>query len=304
MFGRVSILVFVGLLGALRQEALAQLNTGQMPPEVAAVQKIDRKLDQPLPLEASFVDDLGHRVTLRDYVGDRPLVISLNYSDCPMLCQAQLRDFVGKFSAAGLEPKNDFVMVSISIDPNETVERAAATKAKYVELSGKPGLEDGWHFLTGKKAEIDRVAQGLGITYVYVPSRKEYSHPAVFVIATPEGRIAQYLMSPGFDEETLRLTLVDASEGKIGTASDWLALACFVYDPNSNSYVFAARRVMQWGAGATVVMVLLGLVPFWLGWGSQKNREGSSQSLSGDLQSASSASRGSSDERLDTETGR
>ncbi|MCA9105135.1 MAG: SCO family protein [Planctomycetales bacterium] len=265
MSGRWSIAMAACWGVWLSTTAVAQVNLGQVPAEIAAVEQVDRRIDSMLPLSASFVDDEGHRVALRDYVGDLPIVVSLNYSDCPMLCQAQLRDFVAKFSAAGMEPNTDFQLVSISIDPHESVERARDTKQKYLELSGKPASRDGWHFLTGEKAEIDRVANGIGVSYTYVPSRKEYAHPAVFVICTPEGRISQYLNATQYDEETLRLTVVEASEGKLGTAGDWLALACFVYDPNSNSYVFAARRVMQWGAGATIVMLLVGLIPFWIG---------------------------------------
>lgn len=303
MFGRLWILAAVWCGGVYCSEAFAQLNSDRVPAEIAAVQEIDRRMDEQVPLQASFVDDKGHRVSLGDYIGERPIVLSLNYSDCPMLCQAQLRDFVGKFSAAGLEPLNDFVLVSISIDPNESVERAAATKEKYVALSGKPGLSDGWHFLTGTKAEIDRVAKAVGISYVYVPSRKEYSHPAVFVVLTPDGRISQYLMATAFDEETLRLTLVEASEGRIGTASDWLALACFVYDPNSNSYVFAARRVMQWGAGATVVMLVIGLVPFWMSRGTKNHQNRASIPAGSDEQVVVTPSQMRGDGVLDTETG-
>ena len=273
MSGRLTILVLTLTGTLLSSDVTGQINLSQTPDEIAAVERIDRKIDQLLPFDAQFVDDRGHRVSLQDFVGERPLIVSLNYSDCPMLCQAQLRDFVGKFSAAGLEPLRDFELISISIDPTETVERARETKEKYLELSGKPASRDGWHFLVGEKSQIDRVASAVGVSYRYVVSRKEYAHPAVFVICTPEGRISQYLNSNQSDETTLRLTLVEASEGKLGSPGDWLALACFVYDPNSNSYVFAAKRVMQWGAGATVVLVLLGLIPFWLGYAKKPNHK-------------------------------
>ena len=241
----------------------AQVAT-QTPAEIAAVNQIDKRYDSLVPRELSFLDDRGYRVKLGDFLGERPVVISLNYSDCPMLCNVMLREFVVAASGAQLRAGEDFEFVSISIDPQESVQRAASTKAKYVELSGDPESAKGWHFLTGERTSIDAAAQAVGVSYVYLPDRKEYSHPAVFVVVTPDGRISQYLQGAGLESETLRLTLVDASQGKLGTATDWFVLACFVYDPNSNSYAFAARRVMQWGAGFTVVALVVGLVPFWL----------------------------------------
>ena len=242
----------------------AQVNDGKVPAEIAAVNRLDRNYGGELPREASFVDDQGHRVLLGELLGNRPVVVSLNYSDCPMLCQVMLREFVGTFSAAGLVPGQDFDLISVSLDPHETPDRARQTKRKYVELSGRPDSADGWHFLTGNKSEIDRVARTVGVSYLYLPDRKEYSHPAVFVICTPEGRISQYLEGTGLEPQTLRLSLVDASAGKMGTVRDWFVLACFVYDPNSNSYTFAAVRLMRWGGGLTVVAVLFGSLPFWL----------------------------------------
>lgn len=242
----------------------AQVNPSQPPSEVSDVNKIDKHYDGELPLDASFQDDQGHRVKLGDFFGSRPVVISLNYSDCPMLCDIQLREFVVSASQLELTPGIDYDVVSISLDPRETVERAKETKAKYVALSGKNQTADGWHVLTGEKKSIDAVAEALGITYRFLPERKEYSHPVVFTVCTSEGRISQYLQGVGLPKETLRLSLIDASQGKLGTPADWFVLACFVYDPDSNSYAPVAARIMRWAGGVTVVVMLVCLVPFWI----------------------------------------
>lgn len=260
--GRSIIGAALGIL-AIPLAAAAQGHAGGIPAAVDAVVRLEKHYGDYLPGDASFVDDRGHRVRLSDLYGDRPLVVSLNYSDCPMLCQVQLREFVSTFSAAGLEPLRDFDIVSISLDPNETTERARETKRKYVELSGKPASADGWHFLTGDKRQIDRVAAAVGVDYVYLADRKEYSHPAVFTICTGDGRISQYLEGVGLDPNTLRLSLVEASNGHLGSPRDWMVLACFVYDPKSGSYTFAAVRLMRWGAGVTIAAVLFGSLPFW-----------------------------------------
>jgi protein SCO1/2 len=242
----------------------AQVNPSQPPSEVSDVNKIDKHYDGELPMDALFQDDQGHRVKLGDFFGSKPVVISLNYSDCPMLCDIQLREFVVSASQLELTPGIDYEVVSISLDPRETVERAKETKAKYVSLSGKNQTADGWHVLTGEKKSIDAVADALGITYRFLPDRKEYSHPVVFTVCTSEGRISQYLQGVGLPKETLRLSLIDASEGKLGSPTDWFVLACFVYDPDSNSYAPVAARLMRWAGGVTVVVMLVCLVPFWI----------------------------------------
>ena len=242
----------------------AQVNSWTSPDEVSDYTKIQKNYDGVLPLETPFTDDQGYRVSLGDFFKGRPVVISLNYSDCPMLCDIQLREFVVSASQLEMVPGVDYEVVSISLDPNETTQRAKETKAKYVALSGKSQTAEGWHVLTGDRTSIDAVANALGISYRFIKDSKEYAHPVVFTVCTGDGRISQYLQGVGLPKATLRLALVDASEGKLGSPTDWFVLSCFVYDPDSNSYSPLASKIMKWAGGFTVFILLVCLVPFWL----------------------------------------
>ena len=265
MFERLGIVLLVWLLTISSSTlAAAQVNSWTSPDEVSDYTKIEKKYDALLPLDTPFTDDRGYRVVLGDFFKGRPVVVSLNYSDCPMLCDVQLREFVVSASQLEMVPGVDYEVVSISLDPNETTRRAKETKAKYVALSGKTQTADGWHVLTGERSSIEAVARALGISYRFIKDRKEYAHPLVFTICTGEGRISQYLQGVGLPKATLRLALVDASEGKLGSPTDWFVLSCFVYDPNSNSYSPLASKIMKWAGGFTVFILLVFLVPFWL----------------------------------------
>ena len=244
-------------------QSSAQVNSDKPPIEIQGVNEIDKHYDAQIPLDTRFVDDAGDRVELGKYFGEKPVVISLNYSNCPMLCDLQLREFVIACGQLQMQPGVDYEVVSISIDPRETVDRAKATKEKYVALSGRTDTAKGWHMLTGDKASIDRIARTLGITYKYLPDRNEYSHPAAFVVCTPSGKISQYLQGTSLPVDTLRLSLVDASEGKLGSPLDWFVLTCFVYNADSNSYAPVAVKVMRWAGAFTVFVMLVCLVPFW-----------------------------------------
>jgi protein SCO1/2 len=240
------------------------VNSWTPPDEVSDYTTIQKNYDGVLPLETRFTDDEGYRVSLGDLFKGRPVVISLNYSDCPMLCDIQLREFVVSASQLEMVPGVDYEVVSISLDPNETTQRAKDTKAKYVALSGKSQTAEGWHVLTGDRTSIDAVANALGISYKYIKDSKEYAHPVVFTVCTGDGRISQYLQGVGLPKSTLRLALVDASEGNLGSPTDWFVLSCFVYDPDSNSYSPLASKIMKWAGGFTVFVLLVCLVPFWL----------------------------------------
>lgn len=263
---RFSAILLASLLWVIPspEQVSAQVKSWDAPSEVSEYSNISKNYNQLLPLETKFVDELGRPVELGDFFGNGPVVVSLNYSDCPMLCDIQLREFVISASQLSLEPGTDYQVVSISLDPNETPQRARETKEKYVALSGKTSTREGWHMLTGDRQSIDGVAEALGISYAFLTDKKEYAHPIVFTVCTGEGRISQYLQGVGLPKETLRLALVDASQGKLGSPTDWFVLSCFVYDPDSNSYSPLASKIMKWAGGFTVFILLVWLVPFWL----------------------------------------
>jgi protein SCO1/2 len=158
----------------------------------------------------------------------------------------------------------EFLVVSVSIDPLETPQRARETLQRYVNEYGRPSGGAGWQFLVGDAANIRQLADAVGFRYKYLPETKEYSHAAAVMVCTPQGALSRYLYGVAFDEQTLRLALVEAGEGKIGSTLDQILLYCFHYDAEKGRYGPTARFVMQLAAGATVLGLTAALLPVWL----------------------------------------
>ncbi len=225
---------------------------------------IAERLDESLPLQLRFRDERGRDVALGEFFQDRPVVLSLTYSDCPMLCHLQLDGLVRSLQDVRLTPGSDFEIVNVSIDPGETSERAMLTKRKHVEAYGRPESAAGWHFLTGSDEHIKELAKAVGFRYQFVPEREEYAHAAAIMIATPAGQLSRYLYGVNYPPQTLRLALVEAGQGKIGSTVDQILLFCFHYDATSGRYAPVAFRIMQLGGSLTLIALLLGLIPYWL----------------------------------------
>ena len=225
---------------------------------------VEARLGAQVPLELPFVDSDRTPVTLGKFFdGRRPVVLTLNYSNCPMLCSLQL---TGLFDALGRMAWNlgeNFQMVTVSIDPKELPERAQSTKQKYLKMYARPGVAGGWHVLTGEEQAIRRLADTVGFRYRYVPATGEYAHAAVTMILTPDGRVSRYLYGIEYDPQTIKLSLVEAGEGKIGSAVDQLLLLCFHYDESKGRYGPAAVTVMRVGAVMTLVCLAGMVYAFW-----------------------------------------
>jgi len=232
------------------------------PKEVESV-GVDARLGVQVPLDLPFVDSDRTQVTLgRFFDGKRPVILTLNYSNCPMLCSLQLN---GLFEGLGRMAWNlgeNFQMVTVSIDPRELPERAQSTKQKYLKLYGRPGVANGWHVLTGDERNIRRLADTVGFRYRYVSATGEYAHVAVTMILTPDGRMSRYLYGIEYDPQTIKLSLVEAGEGKIGSTMDQIILFCFHYDETKGRYGPAALAVMR-VAGVLCVIGLAGMVYFF-----------------------------------------
>ena len=226
---------------------------------------VDEKLDEMLPLDVEFRTSAGNTIKLGDlFDSGKPALLSLNYSDCPMLCRLQLNGLVDGLRGMALEPGRDFEIISVSIDPLETPQRSRQTKINYVKSYGRAQTADGWHFLSGSKSSIDRLADSVGFRFKYVPERKEYAHAAVTIAVTPDGRTSRYLYGVLYPSQTLKLALVEAGQGKIGTTLDRVLLFCFHYDATTGRYAPVAKRMMQLGASVTVSTMAIGLFPVWL----------------------------------------
>ncbi len=242
--------------GAERQEPL--------PPELEGVGIVERP-GAALPLELAFVDDAEKPVALGDYFGrGRPVLLTLNYSRCPMLCTLVLDGLAEALSESSLTPGRDYEVVTVSIDPLESPALARRKKQRFVEALARPEAQGAWHFLTGREEAIRRLAESVGFGYRYLPDRDEYAHPAAVFVATADGRLSRILYGVRFDRRTVRLALVEAGEGKVGSAADRFLLYCYHYDAASGRYAPAAVRAMRAGGAATVLLLGAVLGALWL----------------------------------------
>jgi protein SCO1 len=195
-------------------------------------------------------------VRLRDLVPrERPVVLALVYYDCPMLCGLVLGGLARAMRQSGLELGTDFDAVTLSFDPRETTKLAAERQRGYLQAVGKPGAAASWTFLTGQEPEIKALADAVGFRYVYDEKTKQFAHAAVVFVLTPEGRVSRYLYGVEFPPKDLRLALVEAGQGRVGTSFDRLLLTCYRYDPASRTYV----PIALWFVRASALAVLGGL---------------------------------------------
>jgi protein SCO1/2 len=217
---------------------------------------VNERLGERLSLNLGFKDSLGSDVMLRDYFkGDVPVIVTLNYSDCPVLCSMILNGLVESLKQVDLTLGKDFRIVTVSINPNEKPERAHATQERYLGQYGRPESRDGWQVLTGTKNNIKAVARSLGFSYNYNEKRDEYLHPSAFAIAAPDGKITRYIYGIEYLPDTVRLSLIEASEGKVGSPLDKLLLYCFHYDETEGRYAPVAMNIMRLGGGLAVILL-------------------------------------------------
>jgi protein SCO1/2 len=218
----------------------------------------DQRLGEALPLDAAFTDEQGRSVKLGDYFGERPVVLSFVYYECPMLCTIGLNGLSAALEVLSFVPGQEFEVVTVSFDAKETPALAAAKKKAYLARYQRQGAEAGWHFLTGSDASIGALTRAVGFRYVWDEATKQFAHPAGLVVATPEGRISHYLFGVEYAPKDLRLALVSAASGRIGNAADQLLLYCYQYDPQTGRYSASILNLVR----ALAVLTLLGLFGF------------------------------------------
>jgi len=252
----------VVLLAALPDLAIAQLGPPPpRPPTPGILQEIgfDQRLGEPLPLDLAFKDETGKDVRLGDYFGRKPVVLSLVYYQCPMLCTLSLNGLAGALEVLSFVPGQEFEVVTVSFDPREGPVLAAAKKKAYLSRYKRPGAAAGWHFLTGPKEAIDRLTRAVGFRYAWDDETKQFAHPAGILVATPEGRISHYLFGVEYSPKDLRLALVDSSRGQIGNVVDQVLLYCYQYDPRTGRYSAEIMSVVRLG-GLVTVLALGGFI--------------------------------------------
>jgi protein SCO1 len=231
-------------------------NAGDQLPQVLQKVGVAQHLNQQLPLDAAFVDESGKPVKLGDYFGKHPAILALVYYTCPMLCSEEMDGLTSSLEMVKLTPGKDFDVVIVSIDPSDSPEQAAKSKALYVKRYGRPETASGWHFLTGQRPAIDAVTNAVGFGYVRVPGPdgklSQFAHASSIEIVTPEGKLAQYYLGVEYSPKDMLLGLIDASGNKIGSPVANILTYCYHYDPQTNRHSLIVARVVQFGGMITV----------------------------------------------------
>lgn len=231
-------------------------------PELEGVTIVE-KLNAQVPLDTVLVDDAGRTVTLRDVIpAERPVILQLGYMRCPQLCSLVMNALVRSLRDVDWTVGKEFDVICLSINPEEKADLAAAKKAGYVAEYGRGNTGSGWHFMTGEAANVHRIADSVGFEYRLQPDG-EYSHAAAVFMVTPSGRLSRVLYGVKYEPANVRMGLLEAAEGRIGSTMDRIILWCHIYDASAGGYVLFAFRMMQIGGAITVLVMGGGLGWFW-----------------------------------------
>lgn len=233
---------------------------------------VDEKLGNVVPMSATFVDEAGAKVALSDFLGkDRPVILWLGYYECPMLCDQMSAGMVEAVKGIQLDAGKEFAIVNVSIDPNESASLARAKKETYLKELGQPGNAAAWNLLTGSPESVNALAESVGYKFkkVEFDGETQYAHPAVLMVLSPEGKVTRYLyplprQGVAFDSRTMQLSLIEASEGKVGSVMDRLILTCLRYEAHAGKYTWVAMNLMKWAGVLTLVVMAAFLVPVWV----------------------------------------
>jgi len=241
------------------QDLLEQNPSGK--PQILERIGLDQKLNAQIPLDLTFRDEHGKSVTLRQFMDGKPAILELVYYMCPMLCTEVLNGTLNSLKEVPLDLGKDFTVITVSIDPREKPDLADAKQTLYASLYGRPGAAHGWHFLTGDEAQIKQLAEAVGYRYVYDPVTQQFAHAAGIMVLTPEGRISHYLFGIGYRPRDVRLALIEASSGKIGSPlQDAVLLYCFHYDPATGKYGLLIGNVLHIAGVLTVLLIAIGII--------------------------------------------
>jgi protein SCO1 len=254
----VAAVLFAVLFSAA---ASAQMNNGVMappantrPPRLENV-GIEQRLDAQVPPDLTFRDETGSTVRLGDYFGRKPLILNLVYYNCTMLCGEALAGLSSAMRLVKFDVGNEFEVITVSFDPRETPEMAAAKKKDYVRRYGRANAAAGWHFLTGQAESINALTKAVGFQYQYDEKTNQFAHATAIMVLTPQGRISRYFYGVDFPPKDLRMGLVEASQGKIGNAVDAVLLYCYHYNPESGKYGAMVGNILRLAAAVTILLL-------------------------------------------------
>lgn len=248
------LLVVIGLFAAATPAATQR-------PKILNDVGIDQKLDAQVPPDLVFHDEMGRDVRLGDYFGKRPIVLALVYYKCPALCTMVLNDLTKAMNSMKMNCGEQFDILTVSFNPNETPSLAREKKDQYIRAYRRPRAEEGWHFLTGPQASIDELTKTVGFRYAWDPKYQQYAHASGLIILTPEGKTARYFYGIDYAPSDLELSLAEASHGKETSVADQILLFCFHYDPTTGKYSLMVTRLVQ--AGGLLTLLILGCYILW-----------------------------------------
>jgi len=243
----LSLFLFTLAVGVAGQD-----NAAITPPQLRGV-GIDQRLNNQVPLGLRFRDETGQSVTLGSYFGKKPVILSLVYYTCPMLCTMAENGLLNALRDVKFNIGEQYEVVTVSIDPTETPEMALGKKAVYVGLYGRPGSKQGWHFLVGDEPSIRALAQAVGFHYNYIPETKQFAHATGIIVLTPQGKVSRYFYGILYLSRDIRLALVEASNEKIGNPVDAVLLYCCQYDPTTGKYSIIVSRVLRIAGAITLL---------------------------------------------------
>ncbi|MEW6212066.1 MAG: SCO family protein [Acidobacteriota bacterium] len=218
---------------------------------------IDQRLNEQVPLDLEFRDEAGETVQLSRYIKNKPVIIVLVYYQCPLLCNQILGGLGSALRTLSFDVGKEFEVVTVSFDARETPEMARERKARALEQYNREGATEGWHFLTGDQASIDRLCEAVGFKYTFDRDTNQFAHAAGIMVITPQGRLARYFYGFEYPPKDLKFGLMEASENRIGSAVDKAILYCYRYDPMTGKYGVVVMRVMQVAAVVTVIAIII-----------------------------------------------
>jgi len=247
-------MMLLALLGTLAPPpALAQVA-----PDPLAGVGIDQKLHQSIPGDLTFTDEQGHPVQLKTFFHDKPMILSLVYYRCPMLCTVVLNNLLETLQQVPLDVGRDFTVLTVSFDPGDTPAIAAAKKRNLLTRYHRPGAAAGWHLLTGTQPAITALTQAVGFRYRWDTATQQFIHPSGLIILTPEGIISRYFFGIDYRPLDTRLALLDAGRQQIAAPTDRILLFCFHYNPSTGQYTLAVLQLLRAGT----VLAVLGMALF------------------------------------------
>jgi protein SCO1/2 len=249
-----AVLLTISAWGQTMSKGIMSPPANVRPPRLENV-GIEQHLDAQVPPDLTFRNETGQSVKLGDYFGQKPLILNLVYFNCTMLCGEALTGLTGAMRLMKFDVGKEFDVVTVSFDPRETPEIAAAKKREYLKRYGRAGAPEGWHFLTGPAESVNALTKAVGFQYQYDPRIDQFAHATAIMVLTPQGRISRYFYGVDFPPKDLRMGLVEASEGKIGNAVDQVLLYCYHYDPATGKYGAVITNILRLGAAATILIL-------------------------------------------------